>query len=265
MKEYYTVSEAVGPLIIVEKTEGVKDNEVDEIEIGSGEIRNGLVLEVDRDRALVLLYEGSSGLNLRGTKARFLGRGMELGVSQDMFGRVFDGFGRPVDGAEKIIPDDVYNINGSPINPCARDYPNEFIETGLSALDVMNPLVRGQKLPIFSGAGLPHAKIAAQIARQARVLGKEEDFAVVFAAIGATYEEASFFINDFKKTGSIERAVLFINLISDPAIQRIATPRVAFTCAEHMAFKEGMHVLVILTDMTNYCEALRVVSAERRE
>ncbi len=265
MKEYYTASEAVGPLIIVEKTAGVKYNELAEIELGDGEKRTGRVLEVDRDRALILIYEGSSGLNLKGTKTRFLGRGMELGVSLDMFGRIFDGFGKPMDGADQIIPEHVYDINGSPINPTARDYPNEFIETGISSIDVMNPIVRGQKLPIFSGAGLPHAKIAAQIARQAKILGKEEEFAVVFGAIGATYEEANFFINDFKKTGSMEKSVVFINLLSDPAIQRIATPRTAFTCAEHLAFSEGMHVLVILTDMTNYCEALRVISAERKE
>jgi len=265
MKEYYTISQAVGPLIVVEKTEDVKYNETAEIELANGELRNGRVIEVEKDKVLVLIYEGTSGLGLKGSKARFLGRGMELGVSADMLGRVFDGFGKPIDNAENVIPENVFDINGSPINPCARDYPNEFIETGISAIDCMNPLVRGQKLPIFSGAGLPHAKIAAQIARQSRVLGEKEEFAVVFAAIGVTFEEASFFINDFKNTGAIERAAVFINLVSDPAIQRIAAPRAAFTCAEYLAFSEGMHVLVILTDMTNYCEALRVISAERKE
>ncbi|KYO65389.1 V-type ATP synthase subunit B [Thermovenabulum gondwanense] len=265
LKEYKTAREIAGPLMLVEGVEGVKYNELVEIETGQGEIRRGQVLEVNGDKALVQLFEGSTGLNINDCKVRFLGKSIELGVSLDMLGRVFDGFGRPKDNGPKIIPEKKLDINGSPINPAARDYPSEFIQTGISAIDGLNTLVRGQKLPIFSGSGLPHAQLAAQIARQAKVLGTESKFAVVFAAMGITFEEADYFISDFKRTGAIDRSVLFINLANDPAIERIATPRMALTCAEYLAYEKDMHVLVILTDMTNYCEALREVSAARKE
>lgn len=265
LKEYKTAREIVGPLMLVENVEGVKYDELVEIETGTGEIRRGQVLEVDGDKALVQLFEGSTGLNIHDCKIRFMGKSIELGVSIDMLGRVFDGFGRPRDNGPAIIPEKRLDINGSPINPTARDYPSEFIQTGISAIDGLNTLVRGQKLPIFSGSGLPHAQLAAQIARQAKVLGTDSKFAVVFAAMGITFEEADYFISDFRRTGAIDRTVLFINLANDPAIERIATPRMALTCAEFLAFEKDMHVLVILTDMTNYCEALREVSAARKE
>ncbi|HHV72752.1 MAG TPA: V-type ATP synthase subunit B [Clostridia bacterium] len=265
LKEYKTVSEVVGPLMVVEGVEGVKYEELVEIELQTGEKRRGRVLQIDGDKAVVQLFEGSTGINLKGTKVRFLGRPLELGVSYDMIGRIFDGLGRPRDGGPKLIPEKRLDINGAPINPVARDYPSEFIQTGVSAIDGLNTLVRGQKLPIFSGSGLPHAELAAQIARQARVLGKDEKFAVVFAAIGITFEEAQFFIDDFTRTGAIDRAVLFMNLANDPAIERIATPRMALTCAEYLAFEKDMHVLVIMTDITNYAEALREISAARKE
>ncbi|TYP58782.1 V-type ATP synthase subunit B [Thermosediminibacter litoriperuensis] len=265
LREYKTAREIVGPLMLVENVEGVKYNELVEIETGAGEIRRGQVLEVSGDKALVQLFEGSTGLNINDCKVRFVGRSIELGVSTDMLGRVFDGFGRPRDKGPMIIPEKRLDINGSPINPTARDYPSEFIQTGISAIDGLNTLVRGQKLPIFSGSGLPHSQLAAQIARQAKVLGTESKFAVVFAAMGITFEEADYFISDFRRTGAIDRTVLFINLANDPAIERIATPRMALTCAEFLAYEKDMHVLVILTDMTNYCEALREVSAARKE
>jgi len=265
LREYKTVKEIVGPLMLVEKVEGVKYNELVEIEIGTGEIRRGQVLEVNGDKALVQLFEGSTGLNINDCKVRFVGKSIELGVSIDMLGRVFDGLGRPRDKGPMIIPEKRLDINGNPINPTARDYPSEFIQTGISAIDGLNTLVRGQKLPIFSGSGLPHAQLAAQIARQAKVLGSDSKFAVVFAAMGITFEEADYFISDFRRTGAIDRSVLFINLANDPAIERIATPRMALTCAEFLAYEKEMHVLVIMTDMTNYCEALREVSAARKE
>ncbi|HHY77580.1 MAG TPA: V-type ATP synthase subunit B [Clostridiales bacterium] len=265
LKEYKTVREVVGPLMIVEGVEGVKYDELVEIELQTGEKRRGRVLEINEDKAMIQLFEGSSGINLKGTSVRFLGKPLELGVSLDMIGRVFDGLGRPKDNGPNIIPEKKVDINGVPMNPVARDYPNEFIQTGISCIDGLNTLVRGQKLPIFSGSGLPHNEVAAQIARQATVLGTEEKFAVVFAAMGITFEEAQFFIDDFTKTGAIDRAVLFINLADDPAIERIATPRMALTCAEYLAFEKDMHVLVILTDMTNYAEALREISAARKE
>lgn len=265
LKEYMTISDVMGPLIVVEQVEEVHFDELVEVEMGSGEIRRGRVLEAAQGRALVQLFEGTRGLDIRKSKVRFLGKVIEIGVSLDMLGRVFDGSGRPIDKGPKIIPEERVDIGGNPINPCSRDYPSEFIQTGISAIDCMNPLVRGQKLPIFSGSGLPHPQMAAQIARQARVLGTEEKFAVVFAAMGITFEEADYFINDFRKTGAIERAVLFMNLADDPVIERIATPRMALTTAEYLAFEKGMHVLVILTDMTNYCEALREISAARKE
>ena len=265
LKEYKTVREVVGPLMIVEGVEGVKYEELVDIELHTGEKRRGRVLEINEDKAMIQLFEGSSGINLKGTSVRFLGKPLELGVSLDMIGRVFDGLGRPKDDGPKIIPEKKVDINGVPMNPVARDYPNEFIQTGISCIDGLNTLVRGQKLPIFSGSGLPHNEVAAQIARQASVLGTEEKFAVVFAAMGITFEEAQFFIDDFTKTGAIDRAVLFVNLADDPAIERIATPRMALTCAEYLAFEKDMHVLVILTDMTNYAEALREISAARKE
>ncbi|WP_426349593.1 V-type ATP synthase subunit B [Alloiococcus sp. CFN-8] len=265
LKEYKTVKEIVGPLMIVDGVEGVKYNEIADIELQTGELRRGRVLEINGSRAMVQIFEGSSGINLKGTKARFLGRPLELGVSEDMLGRVFDGLGNPKDDGPKIIPEKRLDIEGEPINPVARDYPSEFIQTGISAIDGLNTLVRGQKLPVFSASGLPHAELAAQIARQARVLNSDSKFAVVFAAIGITFEEAQFFVDDFTRTGAIDRSVLFMNLANDPAIERISTPRMALTTAEYLAYEKGMHVLVIMTDITNYCEALREVSAARKE
>ena len=264
-KEYKTIKEVVGPLMLVEGVEGVKYNELVEIVQKDGGIRRGKVLEVERDRALVQLFENSQGLQIATSRAKCLGHSLELAVSEDMLGRVFDGMGNPRDGGAPIIAEKRMDINGEPINPAARDYPNEFIQTGVSAIDGLNTLVRGQKLPVFSMSGLPHAELAAQIARQARVLKSDEKFAVVFAAVGITYEEADYFIRDFQETGAITRTVLFTNLANDPAIERIATPRMALTAAEYLAYDLGMHVLVIITDITNYCEALREVSAARKE
>ncbi len=265
LKEYLTIKEVFGPLVLVEEVSGVKYGELAELRLPDGELRRGKVLEVHRDRALIQLFEGSSGVNIYNSRVKFSGRGLELGLAPDILGRMFNGLGTPIDGAEAILPEKMTDINGLPVNPYARDYPSEFIETGFSAIDGLNTLVRGQKLPIFSGAGLPHPQIATQIARQAKVLGEKEEFAVVFAAMGVTFEEADYFIEDFRRTGAVERAVLFINLADDPAIERIATPRLALTTAEYLAFEMDMHVLVILTDMTNYCESLREISAARRE
>ena len=264
-KEYKTIREVVGPLMVVDGVEGVKYNELVDIVCSNGEIRSGKVLEINKDRAVVQLFASSQGLQIATAKARFLGHSQELAVSHDMLGRVFDGMGNPRDGGAPVIPEKKLDINGEPINPAARDYPNEFIQTGVSAIDGLNTLVRGQKLPVFSMSGLPHAELAAQIARQAKVRGSNSKFAVVFAAIGITFEEAQFFVDDFKRTGAIERTVMFTNLANDPAVERIATPRMALTCAEYLAFECGMHVLVIMTDITNYAEALREVSAARRE
>ncbi|HKK83472.1 MAG TPA: V-type ATP synthase subunit B [Atribacterota bacterium] len=265
IKEYSTITEVNGPLIIVNKIKDVKYDELVEIELSDGEKRRGQVLEVSEDKAIVQMFEGTTGIDISNTKVRFLGRVLEIPVSTDMLGRIFDGSGRPIDKGPKIIPEKRLDINGSPLNPYARDYPNDFIQTGISSIDVLNTLVRGQKLPIFSGSGLPHAKVASQIARQAKVLGKEESFSVVFAAMGITFEEANFFITDFRRTGAIEKSVMYINLANDPAIERLITPKMALTTAEYLAFEKDMHVLVILTDMTNYCEALREVSAARKE
>lgn len=264
-KEYKTIKEVVGPLMLVEGVEGVKYDELVEVTQEDGSVRRGKVLEVKDDKAVVQLFENTQGLKISTSKVKFLGRSLSLDLSEDMLGRVFDGMGNPRDGGAPVIPEKRRNVNGEPINPAARDYPDEFIQTGISAIDGLNTLVRGQKLPIFSMSGLPHAELAAQIARQAKVRGKDEKFAVVFAAIGITYEEAQYFVDDFKKTGAIERTVLFTNLANDPAIERIATPRMALTCAEYLAFDKGMHVLVIMTDITNYAEALREVSAARKE
>ena len=264
-KEYRTIQEVAGPLMLVQGVDHVTYDEIGEIELANGETRRCKVLEVDGTNALVQLYESAAGINLSNSKVRFLGRTMELGVSTDMLGRVFDGLGRPIDKGPEILPEERRDINGLPMNPAARDYPNEFIQTGVSTIDGLNTLVRGQKLPIFSGSGLPHAQLAAQIARQAKVLGGESNFAVVFAAIGITFEESEYFVNEFKRTGAIDRTVLFTNLANDPAVERISTPRMALTAAEYLAFEKDMHVLVILTDITNYAEALREVSAARKE
>ena len=265
IKEYKTISEVVGPLMLVKEVENVTYDELGEIILPSGEKRLCKVLEVNGDNALVQLFESSTGINLKESVVRFLGHGTQLAVSPDMLGRVFDGMGRPKDGGPEIIAEKMLDINGLPMNPAARDYPSEFIQTGVSAIDGLNTLVRGQKLPIFSASGLPHADLAAQIARQAKVKGSEGNFAVVFAAIGITHEEAEFFASDFRKTGAIDRTVLFMNLANDPAVERIATPRMALTAAEYLAFDLGMHVLVIMTDITNYAEALREISAARKE
>ena len=265
LKEYKSIKEIVGPLMLVEGVEGVKYDELVEIVQADGSIRRGKVLEINQDKALVQLFENAQGIQMSTSKARFLGRSLELAVGEDMLGRVFDGMGNPRDGGTPIIPEKRMDINGQPINPAGRDYPDEFIQTGISAIDGLNTLVRGQKLPIFSMSGLPHAQLAAQIARQAKVLNADDKFAVVFAAVGITYEEADFFMSDFRKTGAIERAVMFMNLANDPAVERIATPRMALTAAEYLAFEKDMHVLVIITDITNYAEALREVSAARKE
>jgi V/A-type H+-transporting ATPase subunit B len=264
-KEYRTIQEVAGPLMLVKGVENVKYNELGEIELANGEIRRCKVLEIDGSNALVQLFESSTGINLSNSKVRFLGRVMELGVSEDMLGRVFDGLGRTIDGGPEIIPEARMDINGLPMNPAARVYPAEFIQTGVSAIDGLNTLVRGQKLPIFSASGLPHNRLAAQIARQAKVVGTDEPFAVVFAAMGITFEEANFFQESFRETGALDRTVLFINLANDPAVERISTPRMALTAAEYLAFEKGMHVLVILTDITNYADALREISAARKE
>lgn len=268
IKEYTTTVEIAGPLMLVDRVEGVTYEELAEVELPGGEIRHGKVLEVDGSMALVQLFEGSRGIDVARSKIRFLSKGVELGVSRELLGRVLDGQGRPrppFDTAAPILPEKMVNINGLPINPYARDYPAEFIQTGFSSIDGINTLVRGQKLPIFSGSGLPHSAVAAQIARQARVLGKGESFAVVFAAMGITFEEADYFISDFRRTGAMDRAVVFMNLADDPAIERISTPRLALTAAEYLAYEHDMHILVILTDMTNYCDALREISAARKE
>ncbi|MGN8737648.1 V-type ATP synthase subunit B [Bilifractor sp. HCP3S3_D3] len=263
--EYRTIQEVAGPLMLVKGVEGVKYNEMGEIILADGETRRCRVLEVDGPNVLVQLFENSTGINLSNSKVRFLGRSMELGVSEDMLGRVFDGMGRTIDDGPEILPDRRMDINGLPMNPAARAYPSEFIQTGVSAIDGLNTLVRGQKLPIFSASGLPHSQLAAQIARQAKVRGTGEPFAVVFAAMGITFEEAHFFEESFRETGAIDRTVLFINLANDPAVERISTPRMALTAAEYLAFEKDMHVLVIMTDITNYADALREVSAARKE
>lgn len=265
LKEYRTVSEIAGPLMVVENVKGVKFDELVQVRMDSGEVRQGQVLEVSDDYAVVQVFEGTSNLSAEESKARFLGTGLTLGVSPDMMGRVFDGLGKPKDDGPQIIPEKRIDVNGEAINPMARDFPDEFIQTGISTIDHLNTLVRGQKLPIFSASGLPHKEIAAQIARQATVPSQEGNFAIVFAAISIPFEEAEFFVEEFRKTGALDRSVLFMNLANDPAIERIATPKMALTAAEYLAFEKGMHVLVIMTDMTNYCEALREISAARRE
>ena len=264
-KEYRTIEEVAGPLMLVRGVQNVAYDELGEIELANGEKRRCKVLEIDGGNALVQLFEASTGINLESSKVRFLGRSMELGVSEDMLSRMFDGLGRPIDGGPEILPEQRNDINGLPMNPAARNYTQEFIQTGISAIDGLNTLVRGQKLPIFSASGLPHANLAAQIARQAKVRGTSEPFAVVFAAMGITFEEANFFMESFRETGAIDRSVMFINLANDPPVERIATPRMALTAAEYLAFEKNMHVLVILTDITNYADALREISAARKE
>ena len=264
-KEYRTIREVAGPLMLVKNVSDVFYNELGEIELASGEKRRCKVLEINGTDALVQLFDNSTGINMSDSKVRFLGRTMELGVSEDMLSRVFDGMGRPIDNGPEILPEKRMDVNGLPMNPAARTYPSEFIQTGVSAIDGLNTLVRGQKLPIFSASGLPHAQLAAQIARQAKVRGTDEQFAVVFAAMGITFEESNFFVESFRATGALDRAVLFMNLANDPAVERIATPRMALTAAEYLAFEKNMHVLVIMTDITNYADALREVSAARKE
>ena len=264
-KEYRTIQEVAGPLMMVTGVENVTYDELGEIILADGETRRCKVLEINGTNALVQLFDSSTGINLSNSRVRFLGRGMEMGVSEDMLGRVFDGLGRPIDGGPDILPNARMDINGLAMNPAARNYPQEFIQTGISAIDGLNTLVRGQKLPIFSASGLPHAQLAAQIARQAKVRGTSEPFAVVFAAMGITFEESNFFVQSFKETGAIDRTVMFVNLANDPAVERIATPRMALTAAEYLAFDKDMHVLVILTDITNYADALREISAARKE
>ena len=265
IREYKTIQEISGPLMVVDHVQGVTYDELGEIELTDGTVRRCQVLEVNGDSAVVQLFENSAGINLAESKIRFLGHPLQLGVSEDMLGRVFNGMGQPIDGGPAILADEYRDINGLAMNPAARNYPNEFIQTGISTIDGLNTLVRGQKLPIFSGSGLPHAVLAAQIARQAKVLDGDSNFAVVFAAIGITFEESEFFVSEFKRTGAIDRTVLFTNLANDPAVERIATPRMALTAAEYLAFEKGMHVLVIMTDITNYAEALREISAAKKE
>ena len=265
IREYKTIQEIASPLMIVKNVEGVTYDELAEIELPNGEVRRCKVLEVEDDHAVVQLFESAQGINLAQSKVRFLGHPLQLGVSEDMLGRVFNGMGEPIDGGPAILAEEHRDINGLPMNPAARAYPAEFIQTGVSTIDGLNTLVRGQKLPIFSASGLPHAALAAQIARQAKVLGDNENFAVVFAAIGITFEESEYFIQEFRRTGAIDRTVVFSNLANDPAVERIATPRMALTAAEYLAFEKDMQVLVILTDITNYAEALREVSAAKKE
>ncbi|GBE54524.1 V-type sodium ATPase subunit B [archaeon BMS3Bbin15] len=265
IREYTSVTGVAGPLMIVEDVEGVAYGEIVEIETPQGENRRGQVLEAYEGKAIVQVFEGTGGIDTKVTKVRFTGSTLKLGVSMDMLGRIFDGTGKPIDGGPEIIPEKSLDINGEPMNPASREFPRDFIQTGISTIDGMNTLVRGQKLPIFSGSGLPHNELAAQIARQAKVLGEEEEFAVVFGAMGITYEEASFFMTDFERTGALEKVTAFLNLANDPTIERIITPRMVLTTAEYFAYEKDMHVLVILTDLTNYCEALREIAAARGE
>ncbi|MFX0207493.1 MAG: V-type ATP synthase subunit B [Candidatus Hodarchaeota archaeon] len=264
-RTYRTIDSITGPLVFVKDTQGVSYSEIVLIEDPSGEKRTGQVLEVSEDLAIIQSFEGTRGLDTSTTTVRFLGEAIKLSVSQEMIGRVFSGSGKPIDGAPPILPEDRVEIHGAPINPYARDFPREFIQTGISSIDGLNTLVRGQKLPIFSGSGLPHNKVAAQIARQAKVLGEEEEFAVVFVAMGITAEEARFFREDFEKSGALEKVVLFLNLADQPAVERLIAPRIGLTAAEFLAYEYDMHLLVILTDMTNYAEALREISAAREE
>ena len=270
MKEYKTITKIAGPLVFVEGVEDISYGEIVEIQLPSGERKKGQVLDTKRGLAVVQVFGTTAGINLEDTSVKFLGETMQIGVSQEMLGRVFNGLGEPRDKGPAIIPEKRLDINGAPINPYARAEPRDFIQTGISTIDGLNTLVRGQKLPIFSGSGLPHNQLAVQIARQAKVVtssgkGGKDQFAVVFAAVGITHEEASFFMRDFEKTGALERAVLFLNLADDPSVERIITPRLALTTAEYLAYEKNMHVLVIITDMTNYCEALSEIASAREE
>lgn len=264
MEEYRTIKQVTGPLIFVEKTRPVGYGELVTITLPDGTTKRGQVLDTSRDIVVIQVFEGTRGIDTKST-VRFTGDIVRLSVSYDMLGRILSGSGDPIDGGPKIIPEERREVVGSAINPYAREYPREFIQTGISAIDGMNTLVRGQKLPIFSGSGFPHNDIALQVARQAKVRGEAEEFAVVFAAIGITSEEARYFMRDFEMTGALERAVVFLNLASDPPIERLLTPRMALTAAEFLAYEYDLHILVILTDMTNYCEALREISAAREE
>ena len=264
MKEYKTITKVAGPLIFVEKTEPIGYADIVKIALPDGTIKNGQVLDTSDDIVVVQVFEGTSGIDVD-TRVKFLGDTLKLSVSKDMLGRVLSGSGKPIDGGPEVIPEKKLDIGGAAINPFARASPHDFIQTGISAIDAMNTLVRGQKLPLFSGSGLPHNEMALQIARQAKVIGKKENFVVVFAAMGITNEEAQYFINDFKKTGALERSVVFLNLANDPAVERLVTPRIALTAAEYFAYEHDAHVLVILTDMTNYCESLREIGAAREE
>ncbi|OQX86671.1 MAG: V-type ATP synthase subunit B [Candidatus Omnitrophica bacterium 4484_70.2] len=264
-KEYQTITNVQGPLLIVRQIEKVKYAELAQIILPDGNVKSGKVLDVSEELAVIQVFEGTRGIDTHHSKVKFLGKTETFGVSRDILGRIFTGRGIPRDDLPPPRIEKMVDVNGLPINPVARSYPQEFIQTGISSIDGMNPLVRGQKLPIFSGSGLPHNRLAAQIARQAKVLGKEEKFAVVFAGMGITFEEANFFIEDLRNTGALERSVLFINLANEPVIERISTPRFALSCAEYLAFEEDMHVLVILIDMTFYCEALREISSARKE
>ncbi len=263
--EYTTLSGISGPLIFVEGVKGVGYGEIVEIRDRSSEVRIGQTLEVDEDRAVVQVFEGTSGLSIKDMRITFVGKPLEIPVDRDMLGRVFDGLGRPIDGAPQVITDKMMNVNGLPVNPWCREYPRDFIQTGISAIDGMNTLIRGQKLPIFSGSGMPHNPIAAQIARQARILNAEEEFTVILAAMGVKFDVAQFFIDSLKESGVLTHSAIFMSLADAPSIERLITPKVALTLAEHLAFDEEMHVLVILTDMTNYCESLRELSSSRGE
>jgi len=264
MKEYKTISRVAGPLVFVEKTEPVGYSDLVQIKLPDGTMKNGQVLDTSEDMVVVQVFEGTSGIG-RNSTVKFLGENIRLSVSPDMLGRILNGAGKPIDGGPEIIPEKKLDITGAAINPYARASPADFIQTGISTIDNMNTLVRGQKLPIFSGSGLPHNEIALQIARQAKVVGQKEKFVVIFAAMGITNEEAQYFIKDFEETGALERSVVFLNLADDPAVERLITPRMALTAAEYLAYEQNMHVLVILTDLTNYCESLREIGAAREE
>ena len=264
-KDYQTINYVSGPLIFVSNVKGASFGEIVRIFLKDGDERTGQVLDISEEMAIIQVFEGTRGIDTQATKVRFTGEPARINVSLDMLGRVFNGVGKARDGGPDIIPESVLDIAGTPINPSARDKPADFIQTGMSTIDGLNTLVRGQKLPIFSGSGLPASKLAAQIARQAKVLGEGEQFAVVFVAMGITHKEASFFIKDFESTGALERVVFFMNLADDPTVERLAAPRCGLTVAEFLAFTHNLHVLVILTDMINYCEALREISTAREE
>ncbi|MBI3033205.1 V-type ATP synthase subunit B [Candidatus Woesearchaeota archaeon] len=264
MKEYKTITKIAGPLVFVEKTDPVGYGELVSLKLPDGSVKNGQVLDTSNDLVVVQIFEGTSGID-RETRVRFLGETIKLGVSEEMLGRIFSGAGKPIDGGPALVPEKKIDIIGAAINPYSRASPSDFIQTGISTIDATNTLVRGQKLPIFSGSGLPHNEIALQIARQAKVIGQKENFVVIFAAMGITNEEASYFMKDFEETGALQRSVVFLNLADDPAVERLVTPRMALTTAEYLAYERDMHVLVILTDMTNYCESLRQIGAAREE